>query len=259
MAYLDPDGVLADDADHDRRREFRLAKNRDGSATAPSYFAPDLTAIIEAFLDVHAAPQPAADGTRDLRTVGQRNYDAIKAGFTHLMTCGPASPDGKPAKPAGTLVITMTAKKLQSGQGYVSTPHGDLITIPRALSLVDGGHTMSVLFDPTGGVMSYGRRQRLVPRDLRLALAARDRGCSFPGCTRPAAWTQAHHCQEWATGGETSIDNTTTVCTWHHRNFQAKGWTSHITNGRPHWTPPKMIDPMQMPRLNTVHDPPLRT
>jgi hypothetical protein len=107
--------------------------------------------------------------------------------------------------------------------------------------------------------MSYGRTKRLVPPEMRLALTARDRGCSFPGCTRPAAWTQAHHFREFADGGETSIENCGLACTWHHHQFQRKGWRSDITTGRPHWTPPKIIDPNQTPRRNTVHDPPQRT
>ena len=51
---------------------------------------------------------------------------------------------------------------------------------------------MSVLFDPTGGLMSYGHTKRLVSRSTRLAVTARDRGCTFPSCDRPPAWTQAH-------------------------------------------------------------------
>ena len=95
LAHLDPDGTLADDADHQRNREFALVKHRNGSAESREYYEPDLVAMMEAFLDVNAAPQPAADGSRDLRTPGQRNYDAIKAGFTHLMTCGPAVAGGE--------------------------------------------------------------------------------------------------------------------------------------------------------------------
>ena len=152
----------------------------------------------------------------------------------------------------------MTADELQARTGYVTTPHGDLISIAKALELVDGGKTMGVLFDPTGGVMSYGRLKRFVPPDMRLALTARDKGCSFPGCTRPPAWAQAHHAREWADGGDTSIENTLLACSWHHTKFKLKGWTSQISDGRPTWLPPKMIDPKQTPRRNTVHDPPKR-
>ena len=64
LDYLDPDGTLADDADHDRRREFLLCKRRDGSAQSQTYFAPDLTALIEAYLDTYAAPSRLRMGRR---------------------------------------------------------------------------------------------------------------------------------------------------------------------------------------------------
>jgi hypothetical protein len=58
LDVLDPDGTLADDADHQRHREFTLVKNRDGSATPTGRLTPALTAVIEAFLDEYAAPDP---------------------------------------------------------------------------------------------------------------------------------------------------------------------------------------------------------
>jgi hypothetical protein len=236
---------------------LRLIKHRDGSAVPGGYFAPELNALIEAYLDTHATPRPAEDGERDLRTPGQRNYDAVYAGFSHLMTCGPTPPAGKP-KPSGNLILTMTAEQYETRLGYVVTPHGDLITVPTALELVSGGDTATcVLFDPTGGVMSYGQTKRLVPADMRLAITARDKGCSFPGCTRPAAWCQAHHFDEFvADHGPTAIDNCALACTFHHRYYLLRGWRSEFINGIPHWIPPTLVDPVQKPRRNTMHHPP---
>ena len=54
--------------------------------------------------------------------------------------------------------------------------------------------TWRALLDPaTGQVLELGRAHRLVPHWLRKALVARDHGCRWPGCTAPAAWTDAHH------------------------------------------------------------------
>ena len=255
---LDPDGTLADDSDHARRREFGLVKHRDGSAEVRSYLAPDLIAVIEAFLDTHAAPHPTPDGDRDRRSPGQRNYDAVQSGFTHLLNCGPTAPKGKSSRPGGNLILTMTVEQFETRQGFVATPRGDLITVPTALNLVSGGDTATcVLFDPTGGVMSYGHTKRLVPPDMRLVITARDKGCSFPGCTRPAAWSQAHHFDEFvADNGPTAVDNCALACTWHHRYYLNQGWRSTFINGRPHWVPPTHIDPTQTPRINTMHHPP---
>src|SRR3954465_5650480 len=75
----------------------------------------------------------------------------------------------------------------------------------------------------------------------------------LPGCDRPAAWAEVHHVLEWAAGGPTDLDNMTLVCRFHHRNFDRLGWTVHIENGVPLWTPPAWIDPDRTPRRNTVH------
>jgi hypothetical protein len=50
---------------------------------------------------------------------------------------------------------------------------------------------------------------RVVPGATRRALIARDKGCRFPGCDCPPAWTDAHHIKHWADGGPTTLDNLT--------------------------------------------------
>src|SRR5260370_29005947 len=51
------------------------------------------------------------------------------------------------------------------------------------------------------------RTSRVVPGATRRALLARDKGCRFPGCDCPPAWTHAHHIKHWADGGPTTLDN----------------------------------------------------
>jgi hypothetical protein len=229
-----------------------LAKIRDGSSTPMGRFSPELTAAVEAFLDTYASPVPAADGSRDPRSAGQRNHDALYDNITHLLAGTSASGGAGSA-----LILTMTAEQFATGRGLASTAHGSPISIPKALELVGatGGQVTSVLFDPHGGVLDYGQTRRLVPPAMRLAITARDRGCTFPGCDRPPAWTQAHHFREFtAEHGATSTDNCGLVCGHHHREFGRRGWKSVFRDGRPYWIPPAWIDPRQLPRRNTMHD-----
>jgi hypothetical protein len=60
---------------------------------------------------------------------------------------------------------------------------------------------------------------------LRKALHARDRGCRFPGCHTPAAWTDGHHLHHWADGGPTSLTNLVMLCRFHHVLVHEAGWT----------------------------------
>jgi hypothetical protein len=88
-----------------------------------------------------------------------------------------------------TLLVTMTAEQLDTGQGYATTSHGDLVPVRRIVETAIDSQTMSVLLDSHGGILDYGRTRRLAPPGLRLALYARDQGCTFPDCDRPPQWS----------------------------------------------------------------------
>jgi uncharacterized protein DUF222/HNH endonuclease len=80
------------------------------------------------------------------------------------------------------------------------------------------------LLEKAGRPLSVGRKTRSVPPALRRALASRDRGCRFPGCTSRCA-VDAHHIHHWARGGATSLDNLVQLCRHHHRLLHEGGYT----------------------------------
>lgn len=70
--------------------------------------------------------------------------------------------------------------------------------------------------DDQGNVLNIGRKSRKVPQDIALAVRIRDKGCCrFPQCSN-SRWTEQHHIQHWADGGETSVENLITLCRYHH-------------------------------------------
>jgi hypothetical protein len=71
-----------------------------------------------------------------------------------------------------------------------------------------------------GEVLNIGRRSRTVPPAIKRALEIRDSSCRFPGCCE-SRYTEAHHVKHWADGGETSLNNLVTLCTFHHRQLHA--------------------------------------
>ncbi|MGD0504008.1 MAG: DUF222 domain-containing protein [Steroidobacteraceae bacterium] len=75
---------------------------------------------------------------------------------------------------------------------------------------------VAVLEDRDGNVLNVGRKTRSIPPAIRRALASRDPGCQFPGCTF-TRFLDAHHIKHWAHGGETKLANLVTLCRWHHR------------------------------------------
>jgi hypothetical protein len=56
------------------------------------------------------------------------------------------------------------------------------------------------------------------------ALKVRDRGCTWPGCDRPATWTSAHHVVHWIHGGSTDLPNLISLCFRHHGMVHEGNW-----------------------------------
>jgi hypothetical protein len=97
------------------------------------------------------------------------------------------------------------------------------------------------ILDPATGLpLEVGRSHRIVPAWIRKALHARDRGCRWPGCTVPAAWTDAHHLLAWWLGGPTDIDNLLLLCRYHHHKVHEGHWTLRLDRdtGQAHITRP---------------------
>ncbi|MDE0245280.1 MAG: HNH endonuclease signature motif containing protein, partial [Gammaproteobacteria bacterium] len=82
-----------------------------------------------------------------------------------------------------------------------------------------------------------GRRTRAVPPAIRRALRVRDGGCRFPGCDR-SRYVHAHHIKHWADGGETSLGNLVTLCSFHHRQVHEGGYGVRVDGGEIRFTRP---------------------
>jgi len=241
LDWINPDGTQDREAEHERRRHATLTARRDGSGLLKAHLTPDPL----------AAPRPSdADGP-DPRTPGQRLHDALADAAGHLLASGELPPAG--GTPA-TVLLTMTLDQLETRTGLVTTAHGGPLSVTEALRLAGDANVIPVVLDSTG-ILAYGQARRTATTGQRLALAARDQGCCFPGCDAPPGWTQVHHILEWSKGGGTDLDNECLLCGYHHRTFEKRGWTVTMKDGHPWWTPPPWIDPQQTPIRNAVHDP----
>ncbi|MBV9823037.1 MAG: DUF222 domain-containing protein [Actinobacteria bacterium] len=245
-AHLNPDGVLAPDSEQQRRRSFTLLPDTDGSYTASGRLTPACGAQLLAWLTPRSAPRPSDDAGPDPRSHGQRMHDALQdlAGLAVRRT--ELAESGAPAQ----VIITMTADQLSSRQGLAETSFGHLLRVDDALRMADEASLHFLLRDQHGAVLRHGRTKRIATRAQTIALTARDRGCSFPGCDHPPEHCQRHHVVSWADGGATDLDNLTLVCGFHHREFDRGGWACRMVAGQPHWIPPAWVDPARTPRRN---------
>jgi hypothetical protein len=255
-ACLDPDGVLAAERDHDRHRYATITTLPDGSGRLQAQLTGEATAVWQTILSTLARPAPDVDsGERDGRSPGQRRHDALLDAGRRLLRAG-TLPDagGTPA----TVLLTLTLEQVEARTGLATTANGGRISVPQALRIAAEADLVPVVLGDAGGVLGYGLTRRTASPGQRRALAARDGGCSFPGCDRPPDWCETHHVIGWVDGGRTDLDNLTLACGFHHREHRKRGWTCHITNGVPYWRPPRWIDPIQTLRRNTTHHVPLQ-
>jgi hypothetical protein len=73
-------------------------------------------------------------------------------------------------------------------------------------------------------VIDVGRAKRVISGPTKRALRARDGHCVWPGCDRPASWSDGHHLVHWIHGGSTNLDNLVLLCHRHHRRVHEDNW-----------------------------------
>ncbi|WP_261569621.1 HNH endonuclease signature motif containing protein [Frankia gtarii] len=206
-------------------------------------------ALLRTALDSLAAPRPAADGTPDRRSPARRRADALIDLVNRALSAA-AVPETGGVRPHLTVLIDWNTL-LASGTIPATTDWGPPLPHSTLARLSCDAEISRVLLDPAGVPLDIGRTTRVVPPQMRRALVARDRGCTFPGCDRPPSWCECHHCTHWAHDGVTALHNLVLICGQHHRQVHHDGWTIVFTDdGHPAYIPPWRIDPHQRPRRN---------
>ena len=156
---------------------------------------------------------------------------------------------------ATTLVLRAEVDDFAKGQGVAFTAHGVAVPIDVAKGWLDPeARAILVLLSKTRGIVAYSDKHRLFTEQQRLAMFARDKGCSYWGCDSTFSWTQAHHVTDYKITRRTSVDDGALACTANHATFERMGWRSEMVGGYPHWVPPDWVDPEHRPRRNRLHD-----
>ena len=131
-----------------------------------------------------------------------------------------------PAKPA--FIVHMKLEDLEKRAGHrlgEIDPFGPLSTLAVERLLCDA-EVHRVIRDAKDAVINFGRSERLAKGFQRLAVIARDRHCTFPGCDRPPCMCEAHHLDPWDPVGETDMENLTLLCSRHHHACHEGGFTA---------------------------------
>lgn len=262
------DGVAERERARREQRSLRIGRRADGMGFASWTLDPESFALVSEVFDRLTAPQrrvPSfddgiaggpgaspgvaglagagfgagggrADPLVDERTDAQRASD----GFIELLRQGVAADperllgDG----PIGVRVlVAATQLDARRGRGFLEG-QPDAVSMATVERVACSAGTVALLIDAAsdnaGQPLNLGRERRLFSRAQRLALAARDGGCRWPGCERPPSWCEAHHIDHWhRDGGRTDVADGILLCRHHHLLAHNNGW--EITRAGPRY------------------------
>ncbi|MFI6433197.1 DUF222 domain-containing protein [Rhodococcus oryzae] len=220
-------------------------------------------------LSALSKPRPGADNrdgqtSKDQRTPAQRRADALTLIVRTYLDSGQAPSEGGERPHINVFVDADDLAATTDDHHHERDRHRHLrgrrrgpawmpwlgpISLDLAAQISCDADITPIAMDSDGNPIDVGRTTRLIPRKLRRALNSRDCGCAFPGCGRPAAWTEGHHIQHWSNGGPTNLSNLVLLCRFHHTTIHRGDWTVHISkdDSHPWFTPPPWIDPHRRP------------
>lgn len=257
---LDALGIAERERARRERRAFRRYRQPDGMTRYTWELDPEGAALIDGVYDQITSPRrggprfvDAGERARaealvdDPRTTEQLASDSFLELLSIAVDVEPTHIIGL-ARPAVRVLVTETALSGGRGSGRIEG-HADPVSLETVERTVCGSGTIPIVFDASGQAIDVGREQRLFTRKQRIALAARDGGCRWPGCERPPAWTEAHHIKHWKRDhGATDLANGILLCRHHHVLLHDNHWEIRFADGDYWLLPPPDLAIMQEPR-----------
>jgi hypothetical protein len=199
------------------------------AAEEGAVFLRALEAAREVLWERRRAEQRAAEPARPVaEAMRPSNSEALMA----LAELALAQPDGdRSGGERYQVVVHVDAETLAAdADGRCALEDGQPLAPETARRLACDASVVELREREDGSLLSLGRKRRTVSPALRRALAARDRGCRFPGCDR-TRFVDAHHVEHWSRGGETNLENLVQLCRRHHRLVHERGYTLEVAAG----------------------------
>lgn len=178
-------------------------------------------AVIEAAIGPLSRPAPMRDDDgqvieRDLRSAGQRRGQALIEVCRRATAVTASTPSGVKAAVYVTMSLDDLMERTGAGTTMGAFGAGDSLSPETVRRMACDAGIIPAVLDSAGEVVDIGRTKRLFDHGMVKTLWLRDRHCSFPGCSTPAHWCDAHHLWHWADGGVTSTENGALLCPRHH-------------------------------------------
>ncbi|PRY58976.1 HNH endonuclease [Glycomyces artemisiae] len=230
-AHLAEESELLDSLGEQSLQWIELAETDNGMWALSGELSGDTGRLLDKYLKT-ACPPPRQD-EQDLDGVLPAQPNRHAEALHQLIAGYGTNPDAvKRHGHTATLDLTVDIDTLQ-GKDTGRTPllEGQPISVAKARHLACEAGIIPGVFDyDTGEAIELGRAARLPNQALRRKLELEQReGCAWSGCSRPVAWTEAHHITHWADGGDTNADNLILLCRFHHGRIHTAGWTVEKT------------------------------
>jgi hypothetical protein len=256
---LDADGVRDRERSLRDKRYLTLTPLSNGMTQLSGLLDPASAAIVGAAYD--AATSPRRGGPRfvdselreraerlvaDERTLGQIALDT----FVDLLRIGTEVDPSKllgACRHAVRVLVTDRDLRERRGPAFIQD-QTEAISIETAEQHICDTGIVPIHFTDDGEPLRLGTTRRLFTSKQRDVLAARDGGCRYPRCERPASWCEAHHRIPWKEGGPTDTRDGVLLCRHHHMLVHDNHW--RIDRDPVHGfvaIPPRSVDPQQRP------------
>ncbi len=213
-------GYEGEQADMVENRKLWISTGEDGAVWVNGVFDPIGGASIQTMLE----PLARRSDKHDDRCREKRMADALVELSLHALDSGLTPQSGSQRT---HLQVTTSLETLL---GLPGAPGADMELSPMPVSsktverLACDASVTRIVLDSKSVVIDVGRARRTISGPARKALNVRDRGCTWPGCERPASWTSGHHLRHWIHGGSNEPGNLTLLCYRHHWNVHEGGW-----------------------------------
>ena len=237
---LDAAGIPAREDELRQRRYLRLSPTGDGMVRLSGLLDPESATLVGDAFDAVTSPRrggprfvdpatraQAAALENDPRTLDQLMADTLVDIVRVAAGADPGQLFGQ-RRPAVRVLVAERDLRRGAGPAQLeatgSTAGGGTVSLATAARYACEVGIQPVVVGDKGDVLRLGRAQRLFSPQQRIALAARDGGCRFPGCDRPPSYTEAHHITPWSRGGRTDVADGILLCRHHHLLVHNNAW-----------------------------------
>jgi hypothetical protein len=215
----DRTGFEAERAEQVDNRMLWMSTCDDGTVQVTGFFDPEGGAVLRSAWE----PLARRSGAHDDRSREKRLADAAVEAAMHALDSGQIP---QTATQRTHLQVTTSLETLL---GLPGAPAADMeFSLPISSKTVErlacDCSVTRMLLGSDSMVIDVGRAKRTISGPARKALNVRDRGCTWPGCERPASWTSGHHLKHWFYGGDNQPPNLTLLCFRHHWMVHEGNW-----------------------------------